>query len=211
MAPLQLSYFDFDGGRGETARLALTLAGIDFVDNRIALADWAQQKPHTPYGGLPLLVVDNKTLAQSNAINRYIGRLTNLYPQDLWNAAICDEILEGIEDIAQRATAVFHTPETAETKSQRIAFVQGPLVRCVQTIEAHLPPGKRYFVEDRLTVVDLRVFVWLTFLHSGQQNEIPTHWIESVAPRLATYFQQQKNHPDIVDYYRKRTTNRSTP
>src|ERR1700745_4085312 len=40
MAKLKLTYFDFDGGRGEPARLALHIGGIPFEDHRIAGKDW---------------------------------------------------------------------------------------------------------------------------------------------------------------------------
>ena len=32
MAKLKLTYFDFDGGRGEPARLALHIGGVTFED-----------------------------------------------------------------------------------------------------------------------------------------------------------------------------------
>ena len=44
MANLKLTYFDFHGGRGEPARLALSIGGIPFDDDRVAFADWEQRK-----------------------------------------------------------------------------------------------------------------------------------------------------------------------
>ena len=82
MAKLKLSYFDFHGGRGEPARLALSMGGIPFEDDRVPFADWERRKEKTPFGGLPVLEVDEHTVAQSNAINRYVGKLANLYPSD---------------------------------------------------------------------------------------------------------------------------------
>ena len=51
MPKLKLTYFDFHGGRGEPARLALSLAGIPFEDDRV-------------------LEVDGAIVTQSNGINR---------------------------------------------------------------------------------------------------------------------------------------------
>ena len=45
MAKLKLTYFDFDGGRGEPARLALHIGGIAFEDHRISGKDWSW--PHS--------------------------------------------------------------------------------------------------------------------------------------------------------------------
>lgn len=36
MPKIVLTYFDFDGGRGEPARLALRIGGVEFEDRRIA-------------------------------------------------------------------------------------------------------------------------------------------------------------------------------
>ena len=99
MANLKLTYFDFHGGRGEPARLALSIGGIAFEDDRVAFTDWERRKPDTPFGHLPVLKVDGQTVAQSNAINRYVGKLVDLYPSDPWQAALCDEAMEAVEDI----------------------------------------------------------------------------------------------------------------
>jgi prostaglandin-H2 D-isomerase / glutathione transferase len=80
MPKLTLTYFDFDGGRGEPARLALSIAGIDFEDRRVRPDSWPGLKSQMPYGALPMLEVDGRQLTQSNAINRYVGKLANLYP-----------------------------------------------------------------------------------------------------------------------------------
>jgi hypothetical protein len=53
---LKLTYFDFHGGRGEPARLALSMAGIPFEDDRVSPSDWERRKPDTPFGALPSTV-----------------------------------------------------------------------------------------------------------------------------------------------------------
>src|SRR5882757_4554031 len=96
MPNLKLTYFDFHGGRGEPARLALSIGGIPFEDDRVQSTDWERRKADTPFGALPLLEVDGQILAQSNAINRYVGKLAKLYPSDPWQAALCDEAMEAV-------------------------------------------------------------------------------------------------------------------
>jgi glutathione S-transferase len=46
----KLTYFDFDGGRGEAARLAFAIGGVSFVDDRVPFAAWGDRKPHTLRG-----------------------------------------------------------------------------------------------------------------------------------------------------------------
>jgi glutathione S-transferase len=95
MPKLKLTYFDFHGGRGEPARLALSIGGIPFEDDRVAPSDWPARKADTPFGALPVLEVDGQALAQSNAINRYVGTLTDLYPSGACRFA-CDEVMEAV-------------------------------------------------------------------------------------------------------------------
>jgi len=98
---IKLSYFDFDGGRGEPARLAMRRAGIAFEDHRIPLTEWPTAKADFPYQQIPVMEVDGKVLSQSNAINRLVGKMADLYPQDNWQAAVCDEVMETVEDAIQ--------------------------------------------------------------------------------------------------------------
>jgi glutathione S-transferase len=140
MADLKLTYFDFHGGRGEPARLALSMGGIAFEDDRVPFADWERRKEGTPFGALPVLEVDGQVVAQSNTINRYVGKLADLYPSDPWQAALCDEAMEAVEDITNKISATLFLPEE-EKKAQREALVDGPipfyLTRLQQRLEAH--------------------------------------------------------------------------
>ena len=53
MPKLVLTYFDFDGSRGEAARLAMHLTGIAFEDKRVARSDWPALRDQTPYQAMP--------------------------------------------------------------------------------------------------------------------------------------------------------------
>jgi prostaglandin-H2 D-isomerase / glutathione transferase len=204
MPKLKLTYFDFHGGRGEPARLALSIGNIPFEDDRLPPSEWERRKPITPFGALPVLEVDGQTLAQSNAINRYVGKLTDLYPTDAWQAALCDEVMEAVEDIGTKIAATMFLPDE-EKEAQRKALVEGPipfyLARLQQRLEAH---GGRYFAADRLTVADLKVFVWIRHLRSGVLDHIPADLPDRVAPKLVELLERVKNDPRVQAYYAKR-------
>jgi len=203
MPKLKLTYFDFHGGRGEPARLALSIGGIPFEDDRVSPSDWERRKPNTPFGALPVLEVDGQRLAQSNAINRYVGKLTDLYPTDAWQAALCDEVMEAVEDIGTKIAATVFLPDE-EKAAQRKALVEGPipfyLARLQQRLEAH---GVRYFAADRLTVGDLKVFVWIRHLKSGVLDHVPPDLPDRVAPMLVDHYERVKNDPRVQAYYAK--------
>jgi glutathione S-transferase len=203
MAKLKLTYFDFHGGRGEPARLAMSIGGVAFEDDRVQPSDWERRKADTPFGALPVLEVDGQVVAQSNAINRYVGKLADLYPSDPWQAALCDEVMEAVEDINTKIGATFSLPEE-QKKAQRTALVEGPipfyLTRLQQRLEAH---GGQYFAANRLTVADLKVFVWIRHLKSGALDHVPTDLIDRVAPKLVEHYERVKNDARISDYYAK--------
>jgi glutathione S-transferase len=203
MAKLKLTYFDFHGGRGEPARLALSIGGIPFEDDRVAPSNWPSRKADTPFGALPVLEVDGKTVSQSNAINRYVGKLADLYPSDPWQAALCDEVMEAVEDIGTKIGATFALPEE-QKKAQREELVAGPipfyLTRLEQRLEAH---GGRYFAADRLTVADLKVFVWIRHLRSRALDHVPADLADRVAPKLVEHYERIKSDSRVKAYYAK--------
>lgn len=53
MHKLKLDYFDFNGGRGEVARLAMALGEVPIEDHRIPVADWLSVRNRTPFHAVP--------------------------------------------------------------------------------------------------------------------------------------------------------------
>jgi glutathione S-transferase len=179
------------------------MGGIPFEDDRVKGTDWERRKPDTPFGALPLLEKDGEILAQSNAINCYVGRLTNLYPSDPWQAAQCDEIMEAVEDIASKIAATMFLGDE-QKKEQRKALVEGPLpfylARLQQRLEAH---GGRYFAGGKLSVADLKVFVLIRHLKSGVLDHVPADLPDRIAPKLVEHNERIKNEPGVKAYYAK--------
>jgi glutathione S-transferase len=203
MAKLKLTYFDFHGGRGEPARLALAIGGIPFEDDRVPFADWSRRKAGTPFGAIPVLEVDGQVVTQSNGINRYVGKLAGLYPADPWQAALCDEVMDAVEDITIKVVATFDLPEE-EKKAERQLLAEGPLrlylTRLQGLLVAH---GGLYFAGNRLSVADLKAFVWIGHLRSGKLDHIPTDLPDRVAPKLVEHYERVKAVPEIKAYYAK--------
>ena len=141
MSKLKLTYFDFHGGRGEPARLALSIGEIPFEDDRVPPAEWEGRKAQTPFGALPVLERDGQVVAQSNAINRYVGKLADLYPSDPWQAALCDEVMGAVEDIGTKIGATLFLPEE-QKKAWREELVAGQDSRQVKVRPQALCAGR---------------------------------------------------------------------
>ena len=204
MPKLILTYFDFDGGRGEAARLAMHLGGIAFEDRRIPGKDWPALRDTMSFRALPVLEVDGVSISQSNTINRYLGKLTGLYPRDAWQATLVDEVMDAVEDIS---TSIGNTMalEGAAKQKAREALAAGPIPRYLQQLEARLRAGGgEWFVENRLTVADLKCFLWVRWLKSGALDHVPSDIVDRHAPLLAKHFDRVRSQPGIAAYYAAR-------
>lgn len=188
MPKLKLSYFDFDGGRGEPARIALRWAGVDFEDHRIPVADWPNVKAQYAYQQIPVLEVDGKTLHQSNAINRLAGKMANLYPSDDWQAAICDSVMDTVDDAVQLVVDTFFMPDQ-DKKARRAELIAGPLPMFLQGLDAELAAGGgEFFADQRITMADLKVCIWIQSLLSGNLDYIPTDIVADHSDGLLAHY-----------------------
>src|SRR3954466_12796503 len=114
MAKPTPSYFEAPVSRGEECRIALSLAGVDFTDNRIKREEWPAMKPTVPYGALPVLDIPGKgSIAQSIAILAFIGREHGLLPSDPFEAARHIAVMEAVEDLRHHTTPILRITDEA--------------------------------------------------------------------------------------------------
>ena len=203
MPQLKLTYFDFHGGRAEPARLAMHIGGITFEDHRFAFPEFAEVRKTTPFGQVPTLIVGDVQVTQCDAINRYVGRLANLYPTDAFQALLCDEVMSVVEDSTVRLSPSFRMTGDAQ-KAARLELVNGSMPMYLAWLQSQLlARGGEYFADNRLTVADLKVFVDVRGLNSGRLDHVPTDLVEQVAPALNTHMRRIAEMPAVVQYYAK--------
>lgn len=201
MPQLTLTYFDFHGGRAEPARLAFAIGGIAFEDKRFAFPEFAEVRKQTPFGQVPTLHVDGVQVTQSDAITRYAGKLSHLYPTDPYQALLCDEVLQAMEDLNVKLGTSFGMTGEA-LREAREAFVNGPLSTYLRWLQALLlAHGGEYFADHRLTVADLKVFVFVRGVVSGRLDHVPTTIVEQLAPTVFAHMQHVANLPAVAAYY----------
>jgi glutathione S-transferase len=189
-AILKLSYFDFPGGRGEPARIALNLAGIAFEDHRIPITDWPAVKADFPYQQVPVMEVDGKVLNQSNAINRLVGKMADLYPQDNWEAAVCDDVMDTADDLMQLLVNTFFMPEEEKLRV-RGELVTGPLPMFLSGLNATLlANGGGFFCDGRLTMADLKILMVTRNLSSGKLDYVPASIVADNAADLLPHMER---------------------
>ena len=111
----RLIYFDAPVSRGEECRLALHIAGVEFEDVRVPVAEWPALKPRMPYGALPVFEVPGHApCAHSNAILVLIGRRNGLHPTDDFKAARHEGMMQHVEDLRAALGTTLRMPEGAK-------------------------------------------------------------------------------------------------
>lgn len=195
-----LSYFDAPVSRGEECRLALWIAGVDFVDDRIKAADWPARKPATPFGSVPTLALPGRPLlAQSTAILTYIGRSHDLHPADLFEAARHEAMMQFAEDLRAQITPTMRLKDEAEKQAARAALAAGAIPTWGEQAERQLGDGP-FFAGAKLHVVDLKLFTVLRWLASGKLDHIPATVLAPFA-KLTRLREAVEHHPRVVAWY----------
>lgn len=159
MAPsapkLRLTYFD-GPWLAEPIRNAFLLGDVEFVDERITGGDWATLKPAMPFGSLPILTVDDdKVYSQSDAILRYAGILSGLYPsaENILDSMKIDEVLGGLQDLFKASS----TDKSAA--AMRAAEEEGipRYARGLDKMYAEYNTSGPYLFGDKITIADCKL------------------------------------------------------
>jgi glutathione S-transferase len=204
MSKLTLTYFDAPLSRGEECRLALFVAGVDFVDNRISYDAWPALKPNTPFGALPVLELEGKPrVSQSNAILGWVGRKYGLLPSDDWEALRLDSLLCAAEELRTTIGRTFGIGDPEELKRRRQELVEGPLRAWAANMERQVRGP--FACGEAISVADIKLFVVCGWLKKGVLDHVPAD-VLAPFPKLQGLFEAVSRHPRVVEWYARRPT-----
>ena len=204
MPGYKLSYFDMDGGRGEPIRIAFHAAGVDFEDNRLSFPEFREMRQSTRFNSVPVLEIDGAEVAQSNALSRYVGKMAGLYPTDDLQALYCDEVLGAVEDLSHHIVRTFGL-EGEELRLAREKLADGWMSVYLRGLEELLTRGGgKYFANNGLTIADLKAFVQIRSLRSGNLDHVPTDLVDRLAPGLVEHQARVAGDPKVAAYYATR-------
>jgi len=202
MTRYKLTYFDAAASRGEECRLALHLAGLPFEDERLSRDQWAARKASTPFGALPVLTVDGRQLAQSNAILRFIGSQHGLHPAEPFEAALHESVLCAVEDLRTRMGPILRIKDEAEKIRARQEAAAGYLQEWGDAVERQIGAGP-FLAGAKPCVADLKLFVAVGAYLRGTIDHIPTDVFRSF-PKLLRLVEAVKQDPKIVEWYARK-------
>lgn len=203
MSPYKLIYFD-GRGRAEIIRLIFTAAGVAFEDHRVPMDQWAQLKPNTPMGVLPLLETEGVTLCQSLAIARYLARKFGLAGKTELDQAKVDIVVDSVEDTIKPIPQFWKFEKDEEKKAQlKKTYIEETLPTFLTNLEKLLSTnhsGDGYFVGDSLTWADLYFYALLGRLELLVELTDPFEKF----PKLKALTDRIGSQPKIAEYIAKR-------
>jgi glutathione S-transferase len=200
MTDLKVTYYDFSGSRGEEVRLALTLANVEFVDNRITREAFGAIKAELPNAALPTLEVAGKgVFGQSNAILRLIGRQHGLYPTDLFEAARHDALMDGVEDLRHRLSPTLRMQDPAQRKVAREQIVSDYFPLWGKGIERLIGAGP-FVGGQKPGVADTKVFVVNNWISSGTLDDVPAASFDAF-PAIKRLVAAFRSLPAVTEWY----------
>jgi glutathione S-transferase len=204
MSSYKLTYFDFNGGRGEPVRIAFHAAGVEFDDHRISFDEFMKCRNEMRFRCAPILQIDGADVTQSNSMLRYVGKMAGLYPDDDMQALYCDEAMGAVEDLLHQVVHTFGL-EGDELKAAREKLVDGWLTTVIKGLGELLARGGGvYFADNRLTVADLKVYVQIRSLLAGTLDHVPVELVDKLAPALVEHEERVANDPIVTAYYESR-------
>jgi len=178
---LRLHYFPFPG-RAQSIRDALNIGGIEFTDEHLDSPKFREQrnKGELPFGMLPVLDITTESgtmrVGQSNAILRFAGRLSGLYPvDDALQALKVDEALDLGEDInSSLSPSLYESDETKKMAMRKVLAEQTfPfMATCFERLLVN-NGSTGFIVGNELTVADLKLYWIVDWLTSGILDGIP--------------------------------------
>ncbi len=194
MSPLlekpTLTYFDMPVSRGEECRIALRLAGVEFIDERLNREQWEARKAAAPFGALPILTIPGREpLAQSHAILSLIGRQHGLLPSDAWESARHEAVMISVEDLRAKLGPTNRMKDPAEKKAARELLAAGAFPDWATQVERQIEGP--FLGGATCSVADVKLFVFLTPISNGKIDHLPFE-VFSPFPKLLALFEAMK-------------------
>ncbi|OAV89533.1 hypothetical protein PTTG_04116 [Puccinia triticina 1-1 BBBD Race 1] len=199
MPSYKLSYFDAKG-RAEAIRLALHCGGIPFTDERLSREQFAEKKESFPFGQVPNLTVDEKTMIpQEVAILQYVGRLSGLYPSDPEEARQVDVMLNVANDFYS-AMAAFFMPDNPGKEQLKTMAVESQFPKLFGYLERYLAKNETTFsAGNKLTIADFRLYSIISNLKAGMLDGCPTDLADKY-PHVVKLYQAIDGHEKVASW-----------
>jgi glutathione S-transferase len=210
---LKLTYLDIKG-LAEPIRLALTLGGLEFEDERISHEEVARRRDAglLPQGQVPVLEIDGVTHAQSMALLRWAGKKAGLLPEA--QAILIDEVHEAMAEIHTCLRPLWYghilgrsptsgamlVSMTDDQKDEVTMWLNEEVVPArLQRLEQMLGASD-YFCGGTLTTCDLQWYVMGSGLLDGTYCEGLEPAVLDGCPKLKQLIERVGELPKVAEW-----------
>lgn len=197
-------YFDVRG-RGFVSRLLLDIAKVEYVDHRVSFEEWASLKNSCTFGQLPIWK-DSEigTLAQSDAIQRYLANKYNLNGKNAVETAQIDEIYEEGNDFFRTIARVAFSGDKFEEQKKNLIENEIPKhIGFLTNLLKKNNDGNGWFVGDSLSLADIQIF------HVVNNSARP--WApELLSDELKGFLKRCRDVPEVSKYLKEKMAKTTT-
>ena len=197
--------------RAEVLRVSLYISGTPFEDVRISREEFINMiktgflpnGKKVPFHQLPVIEVDGKIIGQTGAIARYCGKVSNLYSEDILDAAKIDQIIDTATDITNIVSPTIREKNEQKKIEDRKILTSKLLPRWFKYLENLLSDeNSEWFVQNKMTIADIAMWRLLGWLTSGIIDGIPTTIINDF-PKLKNVHYNVHHHPKVKEWMMK--------
>ncbi|XP_013195571.2 glutathione S-transferase 2 [Amyelois transitella] len=198
MSKVEFYYFPVKA-LGESVRLLLAYGGQEFEDNRIPADKWPEFKPKTPFGQMPLLVINGKQYAQSTAISRYLGRKYGIAGADVEEDFEIDQNVELLHDLRAKAAQVQYEDDAAIKAKKHEKYTREVYPNLLKKLDEIIRKNNGHLAAGKLT--------WADFMFAGMYDYVKTMMqapdLDEKFPSFKKLEQTVLNLPKVKEYVAK--------
>ena len=194
--------------RAEVLRVSLYISETPFEDVRISREEFINMiktgflpnGKKVPFHQLPVIEVDGKIIGQTGAIARYCGKVSNLYAEDILEAAKIDQIIDAATDITNLVSPTIREKNGQKKIEDRKILTNKLLPRWFKYLENLLSDEtSEWFVKNKMTIADIAIWRLLGWLSSGIIDGIPTTIINDF-PKLKNVHYNVHQHTKVKEW-----------
>ncbi|KAF9158966.1 Glutathione S-transferase S1, partial [Mortierella sp. AD010] len=173
----EFTYFDLQGF-GAPIRTIFAINGAK-VKN-IVPADWAAEKPLTPFGVMPLLKetsADGKStiyLAESDAIDRYLAKKFGMAGDNVFEENVINSYVSNTNSLQLRIFTKHYTVRDPALKGAFVEEILGYIDIWIKSNERQLAANgsNGHYVGNKLTIADVKAAYMVDLIRSFKEDAI---------------------------------------
>ena len=207
---IKIYYSHLPFWRAEVLRVSLFIKDIPFEDVRVSREEFVNliktgflpNNKKAPFHQLPVIEVDGKIIGQTGAIARYCGKVSNLYSDDILQAAKIDQVIDAATDITNLVSPTIREKDQNKKMEDRKVLVNKLLPRWFRYLENLLSENNSTWFVEKMSIADIAIWRLLGWLTSGIIDGIPTSVVDDF-PKLKNVHHQVHSHLKVQEWMMK--------